>query len=251
LTRIRWRSLWIRGPAFLILFALGGLVFYGSWDARFFVYGAKIVGNRHIETKVIYAAAEVDEQNVFWIQPEKVAERIAALPGIKSVRVRCGLPALVSIQVEEREPAVMWRTSAQARDWWLDDEGVVLPYHGDEQSPDAVFVVDSSDRQLQEGGRIEPAQIVLWAQQLARALPGARTLFYQAERGLSFTQEADGYQWPVYVGDGEDLEHKIQAVEMLNSYLAANDIHPSYLDVRWPDLPVYGKPASSELGETD
>jgi cell division septal protein FtsQ len=250
-TRIHWHSLWVRGPAFLILLALGGLVFYVSWDARFFVYEAEIVGSQYLEPDTIYAAAEVDEQNIFWIRPEKVAERIAALPGIKSVRVRCSLPALVSIHVQEREPAVMWRTSAQEHDWWLDDEGVVLPYNGDADSPDAIFVVDSSDRQLEEGQRIEPAQIVRWAQQLARALPGARVLFYQSDRGLSFTQDTDGHQWPVFVGDGEDLEHKIQAVQMLDGYLAANDIHPSYVDVRWPNLPVYGKPEGSELEETN
>jgi len=63
--------------------------------------------------------------------------------------VSCSLPAHVSIAVEEREPAVMWRLLVQVRDWWLDEEGVVLPYHGDVSN--TVFVVDSSTPQLQKG----------------------------------------------------------------------------------------------------
>ncbi len=248
---IGWRAIGRRLPAVLVLAALVAGIVYASTDASFFVYDAEIVGSRYVDSDRIYQQAGVDEQHIFWIQPEKVAERVVQIPGIKAVRVRSELPAKITITVEEREPLLMWRTLAYVGDWWLDDEGIVLPYGGDTQGPDTIFVVDSSMRQLEEGDQIEPVEIVDWVRQLAAALPGARVFYYQGDRGLNFSQELLGLNWPVYVGDGKNLTRKIQAVQALNDYLARNNIQATFVDVRWPDLPVYGKPpvATSEGSE--
>lgn len=243
---IRWRAIGIRLPGVLVLAALVAIMVYGSTDAGFFVYDAEISGNRFIGSDTIYQQADVHEQHIFWIQPEEVAESITQIPGIKSVRVRTGLPGEVSITVVERKPLMVWRTLAFGGDWWLDDEGVVLPYGGEPEGPDTIFVVDSSMRQLEVGDVIEPVEIVGWVQQLAAALPGARVFYYQGDRGLNFSQERLGLNWPVYVGDGKNLARKIQAVQALNDYLTKNNIQATFVDVRWPDLPVYGKPPVAE-----
>jgi hypothetical protein len=218
-------------------------------DARFFVYEAQIVGNHYITFNQIYERAEVHEQNIFWIEPRKVAQRIAQIPGIKTVRVRCALPARVTITVQEREPVVMWRTLSHGGDWWLDEEGIVLPYHGDTHSSDMIFVVDSSGRKLEEGEQIQPPEIVAWVRKLASELPGVQVFYYQADRGLNFTQEVNGHKWLVYVGDGQDLPQKIQAVQTLTDYLVANAIYPRFLDVRWPNLPVFGQAQAATVDE--
>ena len=241
-TLIRWRAVGLRVPGILVLAGLIAVIVYGSTDAKFFVYDAEISGNRYVNCGEIYRLSDVHEQHIFWIQPEEVAERITQIPGIKGVRVRSSLPGKVSIQVVEREPLIVWRTLAHGGDWWLDDEGIVLPYGGDAKGPDTIYVVDSSMRQLEHGDRIEPVEIVDWVQQLAAALPGARVFYYQEDRGLHFSQEKLGLPWPVYVGDGENLTRKIQAVQALNDYLTTNNIQAAFVDVRWPDLPVYGKP---------
>ena len=243
---IRWRAVFGRLPALAILLALLGLIAYVSVDARFFVYQASVVGSRYVPAERIYAVAGVHEQNIFWLRPRKAAERIEQLPGIRSARVRCGLPARVSITVDERKPVIMWRTQRHGGDWWLDEEGLVLPYHGDTRSEETIFVVDSSERELREGATIQPRELVQWVQRLAAALPGVRLFYYQDDRGLSFTQEVAGHKWQVYVGDGEDLERKIQVVRALTDYLVTRSIYPAYMDVRWPDLPVYGRPATAD-----
>ncbi len=243
-----WRAFWLRLPGVLSLAGLMAALVYLSTDARFFVYEAQIVGVHHLDAGAIYSAAGVDEQHIFWIEPQQVAEAIAQMPGVKAVRVGCGLPARVTIEVEEREPVVLWRALTQNRDWWLDEEGVVLPYHGDVNSPATIFVVDSSPRSLQVGDRITPEGVVRSVQQLAAALPEVRVFFYDADRGLSFTRQTAAGQWPVYVGDSQDLQRKIQVVQALNDYLAIHGIQPRYVDVRWADHPVYGKPAQSEGG---
>jgi cell division septal protein FtsQ len=245
------RGLLRRTPAILLLAALVGAIAYASVDARFFVYEATIRGAHHLPATTIYEAAGVHEQNIFWIDPAEVAQRIIALEGIKAVQVSCELPAKVVVEVEERQPAILWRAQSQERDWWVDAEGRILPYHGDVNSPETVFVVDSSERHLEVGQTVEPADIVRSVLQLAEALPDVKVLYYQADRGLSFTQQAETGSWPVYMGSSEDLPRKIQVVSALTSYLRANGIQPRYVDVRWADHPVYGRPAGEATGGGD
>ena len=234
-----------------MLAAVVAAIVYGSTDASFFVYDADVGGNQYIDYSTIYKAADVHEQHIFWIEPKEVAKRITQIPGIKTVRVRTGLPGKVKIEVEERKPLMVWRTLAYGGDWWLDDEGIVLRYGGDADDPDTVYVVDSSNRQLQFGDQIDPVEIVDWVQQLANALPGARFFYFQDDRGLYFSQDRLGLDWPVYVGDGENLTRKIQAVQALNHYLTENSIQATFVDVRWPDLPVYGKPMAATNDESE
>lgn len=239
LRRSRWRTLGLRVLAAAILAMVIGAIVYLSTAEMFFVYGAEIVGSRFLPTDTIYHAAGVHELNIFWVNPKKVAQRVEELDGIKAARVHCSLPATVLIEVEERQPVVMWRAEAQASDWWLDEDDVVLPYHG--VLSNTVFVVDSSERQLRVGDRIEPKGIVRSVQQLAAALPHVEVLYYQPERGLSFSQRTTKGEWPVYLGDSQDLPHKIQVLQALTDYLVTEDIRPRYVDLRWPDHPAYGK----------
>lgn len=238
---IPWRSIVLRMPALLVLVVLVGLAVYASTDASFFVYGAQVDGVRHLDVNEVYAAADVHEQNIFWVDPQAVVERLMAIDGIKGVRVRSELPALVSIEVVEREPVVMWRATTQGEDLWLDSDGVVLPYHGDVSSPNMVFVVDYGERHLQEGDRIDPEGVVRSALQLAESVPGVQIFTYQPGLGLSFTQAVAGAEWLVHVGTSDDLPRKIRVLQALTEYLKSNNVQPRYVDVRWADHPVYGR----------
>lgn len=242
------RFLVSRWWALLLLGTLLGGVAYGYADSRFFVYHAEIKGVRYLDAQAIYRAAGVDKQSVFWIDPQGVAQRIIALDGVKAVRVRCSLPAVVSIEVEEREPTVLWRSLPGKHDWWLDAEGVVLPYNGDPYSERTVFVVDASDLPLRVGDSIQPEGLVQSVLRMAAVLPGARVFYYEAERGLSFSHQTGSSQWPVFVGTGEDLQRKIQVVQVLTKYLVSKGIRPSYVDVRWADRPLYGMPTNNSVG---
>lgn len=248
---IRWSIVLLKALALLILVGSVGLVVYGFTAPDFYVYSAGISGAHHLKAEDIYMAAGIHEQSIFWIRPSRVKEALSQVNGIKSVHVSCGLPARVSITVEEREPAVMWRLLAQERDWWLDEEGVVLPYHGDVNN--TIFVVDSSTPRLGEGDRIKPDGAVASVLQLAAALPQVKVFFYQADQGFSFMfKPADGVQeWPVLIGTSEDLTHKIQILQALTEYLAARNIRPRYIDVRWADHPVYGAPEGQKTGRSN
>lgn len=242
----RWPLVVRRLPVVVALVALALLVIYASTDAKFFVYTAQIVGGGHTGPQAIYEAAGVHEKNIFWVDPEQVAEEIMQLEGVKSVNVRCELPARVIIEVEEREPVVMWRATSQGQDLWLDEKGRVLPYHGDVNSPEMVFVIDYGERHLQVGDAVSPEGIVQSILKLDAALPGVKIFFYQPDRGLSFNYQVNGGEWPVYVGTADDLVRKIQVLQTLTEYLLEQGIGPRYVDVRWAEHPVYG----GQFGET-
>ncbi|HSJ58235.1 MAG TPA: FtsQ-type POTRA domain-containing protein [Anaerolineae bacterium] len=248
--RFPWRNLLRRLPILLLTLAAISALVYAFTDAQFFVYEGHIVGARHLHPAIIYQAAGVHEQSIFWIDPNNVAARVAQVEGVKEVRVRCELPARVVISVEERQPRILWRAVMQEHDWWLDEEGVVLPYHGDPASPDLIFVVDYSSRALAVGDHVEPVELVQSVLSLAKAMPGVRIYTYHAERGLGFTQESAGSQWPVYLGSSDDLARKVQVMQAVTTYLASNDIRPRYVDVRWADHPVYGRPAGAPAANT-
>ncbi|MFC2037005.1 cell division protein FtsQ/DivIB [Chloroflexota bacterium] len=240
--RIRGRLVLLRLLSAMFLIGLMGCIVYTSTARKFFVYDAQVLGSHYLSRDRIYEEAGIHEQNIFWIRPEVVVAQIGALNGIKSVRVRCGLPARVTIEVEERKPVVMWRAD---KDWWLDEEGVVLPYGG--ILTDTVFVVDSSERLLKEGDRVEPVGVVPSVLQLTTALPQVRIFNYQPDLGLSFDHATAQLPCPVYVGNSEDLSRKIQVLQALTEDLAARKIHPGYVDVRRASYPVYGKPGSGAL----
>lgn len=240
---IPWRSLTRSLPVVLLLGILVATLTFISVDDKFFVFSGQVVGAQRMNATDIYVASGVDAQHILWIQPDEVAVAINQMEGIKSARVRCQLPALVTIEVQERQPVVMWRLKGQGRDLWLDAEGVVLPYHGEADAPETLFVVDSSDRHLSVGDYLEPAGTVESVVQLAAALPGARVFFYREDKGLGFTQRSSGTEWPVYVGTSKDIESKIRVVEQISAHLAEENIHPTYVDVRWPERAVYGLPA--------
>jgi len=246
---IRWSAVLLKLLAFMTLVGVIGLVVYCFTALDFYVYSAEISGAHHLRAEDIYQAAGIDEMNIFWVQPDQVEQVVGQVKGVRSVQVGCSLPARVTITVEEREPVVMWRLLVQERDWWLDEEGVVLPYHGDVNN--TIFVVDSSTPQLHEGDQITPEGAVASVLQLAAALPQVEVFFYQADQGFSFVQvSADGAQrWPVLVGTSEDLTRKIQILKTLTDYLTAQNVRPRYVDVRWADHPVYGAPEGKETGQ--
>lgn len=244
---IPWRIVLVKFPILLLLAGLLALAAYVTVADAFFVYGATVEGAHYLDANSIYQVAQIDEHHIFWISPQKTAKNITHLQGIESAQIRLQLPNKVLIRVKERTPAIVWRCKSLGRDLWLDEEGMVLPYGGDINSPDVVYVMDWSERHIQEGDFIEPEGIAQSVVQLASAVPEAELFFYQSDRGLSFNQKTSIGEWPVFVGTTKDLSRKIQVVQTLNQYLVERNIQPGYVDVRVAEHPLYGEPGSTAL----
>jgi len=115
------RARWLGVGVFLAI--LWGLYIFFN-QPTFFVYDADITGNNILTSDEIFQASGVEDLSIFWVNAKDVQERIEMMPGIKSAEVSVSLPARVSINVEERTPAVVWMINNEPQ--WVDTDGIFL-----------------------------------------------------------------------------------------------------------------------------
>lgn len=261
LHRIEWtrRGLWL-----LLVVALisGGLALWLTLDARFYVYHAKITGNRRLSQEEIFEASGLRGLHILWARSGTIESRILeALPSLESVEANCHLPAIrgasdtkCAISVVERRPRVLWQedTGSSGELWWIDEEGAVFPA-ADGTAPlttggGSESSVDASDRWTvtgllphdDQGSLDEQVRVALkefW--ESGRDLP---TEFeYTRDRGFSFVDE---HGWRIFIGQGTGMERRLQVLDRLVAHLESRGVTPRFVDVRYPEAPFY-VPASN------
>jgi cell division septal protein FtsQ len=227
----RWQGLGSRFITTLLLVILGWAIYAVFDSPNFYVFAAEIQGNTAITPNEIYAVSDIEGMSAFWINPHDVEARIESLAGIKSAQVKIRLPARVIIKVEERSPELIWQTG-DAR-WWIDAEGTVVPPRGD--LPGALTIIDSDAQPVAPGQQLDP-QILAATHSLHRLLPELPVMNYSRSTGLSFTT-AEG--WPVYLGDGKNMDAKLTILVALRKELLAKGVSPQFIDVRFVERPFY------------
>jgi cell division protein FtsQ len=216
----------------IVILAILGWSLYKLFTTRiFFVYDAEIKGNMAISAREIYLASEVDNQSIFWIHPDKVAQKIRALPNIKSALVKVALPARLTIEVTERRPELLWQTGDTV--WWIDQEGTVVP---PKTNIDGMLRIIDDDRQpLEVGYQIDP-MLVEGAQTLRLLAPDVSVIRHTRAQGL-IVATPEG--WPIYLGDGSQMRAKLIVLSAILPVLRAEETPPLYIDLGNPLRPVY------------
>ena len=197
----------------------------------FFVYGAQIEGNMAVTTREIYAASGIDSQSVFWISSAEVADRIMALPNIKSVAVSVSLPAEVAIKVVERQPELIWQTGESI--WWVDQEGTIVPPKDDVAG--MLRIIDDDQQPVEPGHQID-LNVIKGAQRLRLLAPDVSIIRYSRVNGLTV---ATPEGWPVFLGTGGEINAKLVVLTTLLADLKERNITPAYIDMRNSLRPVY------------
>lgn len=226
-----WQDRGGKTLGFLLLLALGWLTYHLFAAETFYVYEARVVGNQLVPAEEIYQNSGLEGMSIFWINPSQVEAAVVSLPNIKEARVYCGLPNQVTIEVVERQPQVIWQRGEER--YWVDEEGAILPARG--ELPEATVIVDLDERPIRPGDRVDP-RIVAGAQKLRSLLPELTTVQYSSRTGISFQSEQG---WPVYLGQGEDMEQKVAIMKALLQEIAAKGIRPQFVDLRFKESPYY------------
>ena len=130
---------WLQVGIFAALIAAAGGAAYGITLEPFRVApdAIEVTGNRRLAAWEVIDAAQVTGQNVFTVQADAVADRLLALPGVKSVGVRVHLPNQVIVDVAEFLPLVEWQKPEGRR--WLAEDGSLVPIAG---NPPGMILVD-------------------------------------------------------------------------------------------------------------
>ena len=197
----------------------------------FYVYSAEIQGNRLVSQQDLYARSGVDGQNVFTIRPDAAERRLRDVPFIKSARVSLGLPARVSIQVEERAPVALWQVGGAV--YGVAEDGTVLPSDG---APADAPLVQAEGNPLPLGAKLEPGWIAL-ARHLRALVPDAKGVIFSTERGVGIVT-AQG--WPAYFGSEDDATAaRLTVLASLTAELKQQKVEPELIDLRYATRPYY------------
>jgi hypothetical protein len=205
----------------------------------FYVRSINLEGARYLTESEVFRYTEIAEQHIFWVDPDTVRQRILnASPLVANAEVQIGWPPdMVTIRVEEREPALLW-SQAGVR-VLLDVQGNVLRSpRDDEVFPELPQVVaDNSFNEPRIPGNPVPVDVIAGTLQLQNVIAGLPPLRYNAEKGLGF-REASG-SWDVWLGSGTDMVNKLRVYETLRDNLLARGITPVEINVADLDAVYY------------
>jgi len=164
---------WLLGVTALLSGAI--YLFYGS--PAFVARQVRVDGTSLLSVQQVKQVARVPREPLVRVDRQAIADRVATMPEIGSVRVRVRFPSTVVIEVIERTPVVQ-RINGSSYEW-VDAQGVVF-HRRDEALPKVVVVeTPTADaRLLRDAGTI--------AESLTPTLAG-RTTRLEASSPDTFT----------------------------------------------------------------
>ncbi len=235
--RIGWRLL---SGALIVLIAWA---IYMLWTAPMFrVSTAAVQGNQRIPPEEINAVLGLNGLPVFLVTPEALQQTLlSAFPDLASVSVHVGLPASVTVVVDERQPVIAWIEYNTLT--WVDARGMAFRPRGD--APGLI--------QVQAAGRppavapdpdappasvpFLPDDLVQALQSMAAYIPAGTPILYNPQYGLGWN---DGRGWLAYFGvSTDDLALKLRIYETLVGSLTRRGARPVLISVAYPDAPFY------------
>lgn len=206
-----------------------GLAAWRIVDAGVFqVETVEVVGAGMTPVEEIRAAAGIEGRQ-YWQVSEQPSADLLALPGVKRVQITKHWPNQVTITVEERTPAVVWRTSAA--DAVVDEDGVTLasPVLG------GLPAVSQIDRvtALLPGERVdrETVRLVMVAGSLLASTTGMQTarLEYSDAAGLDLVTDKG---MRVRLGDGQNLDFKVEILRGVLDQARRDKLTVNEVDLR-------------------
>ena len=237
------------------------MLFSMSAGKTFRVQQASIIGNQRISSNDINLILGVADKPIFMIDIYKLKNTLAAAyPELAHVAVSVDMPNQLTVEVEERNPAIAWQMQGQTL--WIDSSGVVFQSRG-ELTPSVtiqsqVYPPVQAKQLQQSDGTIHllPSQLVKQndvsntvnvhtldqalldaAIKLKEHLPEGTALVYTENHGLGWQTEQG---WQVFVGTNLDnIEEKMTMYESIVNTLSAQNITPGMISVEYVHAPYY------------
>jgi cell division septal protein FtsQ len=185
-------------------------------------------GNQRASTDEIYAASGLEGANIFQVQADEVAERIANVPGVASALVHLRLPARVIIDVEEVAPLAILQTITETL--WIGVDGSGMQQAGE---PPTFTLIQDGGAVRDAHGKVLP-EIVEGLQAISAAAraerPELTEVHYGALEGL-YLRAPEGYT--VYLGEGREMTRKLALLEATKKKIAERGLRPQVVDLRF------------------
>jgi len=193
-----------------------------------------IVGAPATGREEIAAGVGVMGNNIFSVEPQAAAERLAALPTVREATVWPELPDRLVIRITERQPVLVWQLGADR--FLVDERGVVMAVNPPAERGQDLPIVNVRDVEMPTvGGRIDAAVVARLALLLRRApehgLPVA-ALDYSPQAGIVLHVDKER---KILFGDGARLEEQLA----VGAAVAASETGWTTLNVTDPDRPFF------------
>lgn len=210
--------------ALLIALMFCALLFVVFTSDAFLVVNVSASGNKYLPSKEIETASGVLNSNLFSIEPEMVAKAVQALPEVKSVRVSTSVPNQIVIDVEERQPQILWQTGSEA--FWIDQEGIAFALRAN--LGNLVVVTDLDQLPVRLGEPVASAAFAA-VNAMRKTFPdGPRVFGWSSGRGLAFTNDRG---WKIYLGDSSEMAGKAAKYRALVAQLSAQNAKIKFIDL--------------------
>ena len=217
----------------VLLLAAVGILAWVHTDDQWFVYRENVQFNKlnYLDANKLYAASGLNAWNIFWVQPEMIRQRLAALPYVTDAQIQLSLPNQIAISVQEAQPAALWVTSEGSL--WLLADGVALPAQGQPRDdiPQIIDITQAAKAlDTHKGLAIDP-NILKSALAIKQHLAEINQLRFDKDFGLNFRLPSSG-AW-VYWGDGYNLETKFANLSAIQILIQSGKEKPQIIDVRY------------------
>ncbi len=240
----RWQRLGLKWPSFrmrqltparvtslVLVVAFVALLGFVFQNDAFYIYAADVQGNHLVSAQDIYGRSGLDGRNVFSVNARAAERLIADVPFVKSARVTIGLPAQVQIEVEERQPVVVWQVGGNR--YGIAEDGTIVPPEG--LAPDAP-TVQAEGQALKYGTKLD-AELVAVTRHVRELVPDAKGIVYSQERGIGVVTGGD---WPVYFGMKDDaIAARVSVLNGLLQQFKQQRLQPEFVDLSLASRPYY------------
>ncbi|MEA3326226.1 MAG: FtsQ-type POTRA domain-containing protein [Chloroflexota bacterium] len=248
---LSWRL--ISGAVFILSLAV--VIFFSSLSA-FEVSTINLKGSKRLTTDAILSQLNIVGLPIIEVEPEQLAIQLTQnFPSLTSVSISTGLPASVTIRVEEREPLILWQQDNSSL--WIDIEGVMFPIRGEAEV--AFSVVANSDpppAPTKEGDSLienedeptlpmveEPTfprttpKFIRGLLSISDYVPEDSYLQYDPQFGLGW-QDSNG--WLAYFGkDMTNIDIKLAEYQTIIAEMKRENITPALISLEFLHAPFY------------
>ncbi len=222
-----------------------GLAIYLAWTLPMFrMQAAQVAGNQRIKADEINTVLDSVGQPVFTLLPSELERRIRInYPEVSSAKVSLDLPNVVSVNITERQPVILWQENNAYT--WIDGNGIAFRPRGPESTDKLISVnalaspphgQSSSDDPLSPAPYISE-DTVRAIQILAPHVPSESKLTFDPRYGLGW---ADSRGWQAYFGsDSTDMSMRWLVYQSLVNSLLQRGIYPVFISVQYSNAPYY------------
>ncbi len=250
LVRLGWRLL-----SFFLVVGLSAALYLAMTRPELQVDVPQVQGLTRLAPSDLDAVTELEGLPIFMVDPAKATEELKlAFPELKSISVKIGLPAKVTVTAEERQPALAWKYNKQTL--WMDAGGSIFPARG-EPGGDIISVkADSlppllpvilpntgSQTPTQPAAELSLSQrqvdpkLLEGIELLNKQMPAGTVLIYSETEGIGWD---DPNGWRVYVGKTLDnLNLKMMLYDEIVKQLNSQEVRPVMVSVAEVNAPYY------------